>query len=99
VHDAYTYTVTGEPLLGGARSADGAILIVRDPRDVAPALANHMRSSLDEAIAFMGNPAAGFCVTNWAAVVGGARRHRRHFVGTFRSTSLWQRACAGGDYR
>jgi aryl sulfotransferase len=62
VHDAYTFTATGEPLLGGARSADGAILIVRDPRDVAPSLANHMGSSLDEAIAFMANPAAGFCV-------------------------------------
>jgi aryl sulfotransferase len=62
VHDAYTFTVTGEPVLGGARSADGAILIVRDPRDVAPSLANHIRSSLDEAIAFMGDPAAGFCI-------------------------------------
>lgn len=60
-HDAYTYTNSGEPLLGGARGADGAILIVRDPRDVAASLANHRRSSIDEAIAFMNDPAAGFC--------------------------------------
>lgn len=61
-HDAYTHTSGGEPLLGGARGADGAILVVRDPRDVAPSLANHNRTSLDEAIAFMADPAAGFCV-------------------------------------
>ncbi len=41
VHDAYTLTPTGEPLLAGARGADGAIVIVRDPRDVAPSLASH----------------------------------------------------------
>jgi aryl sulfotransferase len=61
-HDAYTLTAKGEPLLAGARGADGAIVIVRDPRDVAPSLANHNRSSIDEAIAFMNNPQAGFCV-------------------------------------
>jgi hypothetical protein len=61
-HDAYTLTRTGEPMLGGARGADGAVLIVRDPRDIAPSLANHLRSSIDEAIAFMNDPAAGFCV-------------------------------------
>ena len=42
-HDAYTLTPKGEPLLGGRRGADGAIVIVRDPRDVAPSLANHNR--------------------------------------------------------
>lgn len=50
VHDAYSLTPNGEPLLAGA---DGAILIVRDPRDVAPSLANHMRISVDQAIAHM----------------------------------------------
>ena len=35
VHDAYTLTPIGEPLLGGLRGAGGAIVIVRDPRDVA----------------------------------------------------------------
>ena len=59
-HDAYTYTSEGEPLLAGAHGADGAILIVRDPRDVAPSLANHNDSSIDEAIAFMSQRQAAF---------------------------------------
>jgi aryl sulfotransferase len=62
VHDAYTSTPKGEPLLGGRRGADGAIVIVRDPRDVAPSLANHNNSSIDEAIAFLNDSNAGFCV-------------------------------------
>jgi aryl sulfotransferase len=61
-HDAYTLTPKGEPLLGGRRGAAGAIVIVRDPRDVAPSLAHHNRSSIDEAVAFMNNSSAGFCV-------------------------------------
>jgi hypothetical protein len=52
-HDAYSLTPKGEPLLAGRRGADGAILIVRDPRDVAPSLANHMRVSIDKAIELM----------------------------------------------
>jgi aryl sulfotransferase len=35
VHDAYAPNVQGEPLLGGGQSADGAIIIVRDPRAIA----------------------------------------------------------------
>jgi aryl sulfotransferase len=58
VHDAYTMTPRGEPLLAGRRGADGAIVIVRDPRDVAPSLANHDRSSIDDAITFMNNSQA-----------------------------------------
>jgi hypothetical protein len=61
VHDAYTLTPRGEPLLAGARGADAAIVIVRDPRDVAPSLANHNHSSIDEAIAFMADKNAAFC--------------------------------------
>jgi aryl sulfotransferase len=61
VHDAYTLTPKGEPLLAGRRGAEGAIVIVRDPRDVAPSLANHNRSSIDDAITFMNNKHAGFC--------------------------------------
>jgi aryl sulfotransferase len=49
-HDAYQLTPKGEPLFAGRRGADGAILIVRDPRDVVPSLANHMRISIDRAI-------------------------------------------------
>src|SRR6185312_7696822 len=60
-HDAYTLTSKGEPLLAGRRGADGAIVIVRDPRDVAPSLANHNGSSIDEAISFMNDRSATFC--------------------------------------
>lgn len=58
-HDAYVSTPEGEPLLAGARGADGAILIVRDPRAVAPSLANHVGATIDEAIALMCD--SGFC--------------------------------------
>lgn len=61
VHDAYTLTPNNEPLLAGRRGADRAILIVRDPRDVAPSLANHNRSGVDEAILFMNNHGASYC--------------------------------------
>lgn len=61
VHDAYTQTANGEPLLAGVRGAAGAIVIVRDPRDVAPSLANHNGSTIDEAIAFMADAEAAFC--------------------------------------
>jgi hypothetical protein len=50
----------GEPLLAGARGADGAIVIVRDPRDVAPSLASHRNTSIDDAIAFMNDRDAKF---------------------------------------
>lgn len=63
-HDAYTLSPKGEPLLAGARGADGAVVVVRDPRDVAPSLANHSRMSIDEAIAFMSNAGAAFCATS-----------------------------------
>lgn len=52
-HDAWTHTDAGEPLLGGAAAARLAILIVRDPRDLAASLANHNGQTLDEAIAAM----------------------------------------------
>jgi len=61
VHDAYTLTPSGEPLLAGAHGADAAIVLVRDPRDVAPSLANHNRIGIDEAIAFMADKNAAFC--------------------------------------
>lgn len=60
-HDAYTRTDRGEPLLGGAEAALGAILIVRDPRDVAPSLANHLAIDIDAAIAFMADAGSSFC--------------------------------------
>jgi aryl sulfotransferase len=60
-HDSYTCNPDGGALMAGAKGADGAILIVRDPRDVAPSLANHNRTSIDEAIGFMADPASSFC--------------------------------------
>lgn len=61
VHDAYTRNTAGVPLLGGQAAAAGAIVIVRDPRAVAPSLAHHMNQSLDVAIDFMADSQAGFC--------------------------------------
>jgi hypothetical protein len=58
-HDAYTATATGEPLLAGADGAAGAILFVRDPRDVAGSFANHLDCSVDEAIGYLNDP--DFC--------------------------------------
>lgn len=60
-HDAYTYTVDGEPLMGGPSAAGCAILIVRDPRDVAPSLAHHIGQTIDQAIDFMGSDRSNFC--------------------------------------
>jgi aryl sulfotransferase len=61
VHDAYTLNTVGEPLLGGADGAQGAIVIVRDPRDVAPSLAHHMSFTIDKAIEFMNSDDAANC--------------------------------------
>jgi aryl sulfotransferase len=60
-HDAYLATPKGEPLLAGERCANGAIVIVRDPRDVVPSMANHHHSSIDDAIAFMNNTESVYC--------------------------------------
>ena len=62
-HDAYTYTDRGEPLLGGSEAAHGAIVVMRDPRDVAPSLANHSGFDVDTAIASMGRRDFAFCGT------------------------------------
>jgi hypothetical protein len=60
-HDAYSRLSSGEPLLASTRAASGAIVIVRDPRDIAPSLAHHSHIGLNEAIDFMGDPGAAFC--------------------------------------
>ena len=52
-HDAWTVLPDGTPLMGGATASARAIIIVRDPRDVAASLANHLGVDIDEAIAFM----------------------------------------------
>lgn len=71
VHDAYTLTPKGEPLLAGRRGADGAIVIVRDPRDLAPSLANHSGSSIDDAISFINDANEAICTKT-------SRQHRQH---------------------
>jgi sulfotransferase family protein len=53
VHDAYLSNADGAALLGGPEACAKAIVIVRDPRDIAPSLASHHRSSIDAAIAVM----------------------------------------------
>lgn len=60
-HDAYTLTSKDEPLLAGARGAQGAIVIVRDPRDVVLSIASHYRLSADEAIDFLNDANGGNC--------------------------------------
>jgi len=54
IHDAYTYTLDSEPLVSREATL-GALYIVRNPLDVAPSLANHNQSSIDQAIAGMGD--------------------------------------------
>ncbi len=49
-HDAF------DERLFPAAATRGAVHMVRDPRDVAPSLADHMGLSLDEAIAIMNQP-------------------------------------------
>jgi aryl sulfotransferase len=60
-HDAYILTPKGEPLLAGSRGAGAAVVIVRDPRDVACSLAHHLNSSIDHAIAVMSDENAAIC--------------------------------------
>ena len=54
-HDAYVSTGLGEPLFA---RIGRAILIVRDPRDVAPSFAHHRHTTIDAAIALMNGPDA-----------------------------------------
>jgi aryl sulfotransferase len=63
LHDAYTATpappaAAAVPLFAGAR---GALLLVRDPRDVASSYANHNRSTIDRAIELMADSTAVLC--------------------------------------
>jgi aryl sulfotransferase len=60
-HDANHRTPAGEPLFPAAATL-GAIYVVRDPRATAVSLAHHTAQTVDEAIAFMNNPAAAFSV-------------------------------------
>lgn len=65
IHDAYTLTEDGGPLVGRAATM-GAVYIVRDPRDVAPSAANHWHCTVDQAIANMENGAYALAGTRRA---------------------------------
>jgi aryl sulfotransferase len=58
---AYTSSNEKDPV---PREIIGAIVIVRDPRDIAPSLAAYSRNTIDDAIEFMGDPDAFPTVEN-----------------------------------
>lgn len=60
IHDAYTLTDDGEPLIG-TEATLGALYILRNPLDVAPSAANHWNCSIDQAIDKMSNPDMAMC--------------------------------------
>jgi len=60
VHDAYTYTLAGEPLLGKS-AASAAIYLVRDPRDIAVSLAFHNNTTIDDAVKLVNAADSGSC--------------------------------------
>ena len=60
IHDAYTYTEDGEPLVS-REATMGAVYILRNPLDVAPSAANHWDCSVDQAIERMANPEMSLC--------------------------------------
>ncbi len=60
VHDAYTVTAAGEPLLGRG-TARAAVYLVRDPRDVAVSLSHHNNTTIDGAIALMNAEDGALC--------------------------------------
>jgi hypothetical protein len=55
VHDAFTYTPHGVPLLSKA-ATQGAIYLVRNPLDVAVSLAYHNHETVDQTILQMSRP-------------------------------------------
>ncbi|MEB3288720.1 MAG: sulfotransferase domain-containing protein [Leptolyngbya sp.] len=59
VHDAFTYTPYGYPLLSKTATA-GVLYLVRNPLDVAVSFAHHTAQSVEVMVARMGN--ANFCL-------------------------------------
>lgn len=84
-HDAYTQTAYGEPLLGGRRAARGALMLVRDPRDIAPSLAAHLDQTLDQAIDFMADARAGL----GGVSVRGSRQLRQRLLSWSAHVTSW----------
>ena len=58
VHDAFTLTPDGVPLISKKATA-GVIYLIRNPLDVAVSFAHHSATTLDRIVACMGDP--GFC--------------------------------------
>lgn len=54
IHDAYTTTADGEPLIS-REGTRGALYIIRNPLDLVSSLANHNQSTVNEAINTMSN--------------------------------------------
>jgi aryl sulfotransferase len=84
VHDAYTLTPDGEPILG-RRAARAAVYLVRDPRDVAISLAYHNGTTIDDAIKFMNN--ADGALSGWRK--GMARQLRQKLHGWSGHVTSW----------
>lgn len=57
VHDRWGHTPAGRPLFPPQVTL-GTVYLVRDPRDVAVSWAHHAALTLDDAIAFLGQPGA-----------------------------------------
>ncbi len=53
IHDAYTYTPDGEPLVSREATL-GGLYLLRNPLDIAVSLAAHWQCSIDQAIQAMG---------------------------------------------
>jgi hypothetical protein len=77
-HDAYVRLPDGTPLMGGREAARGAILIVRDPRDVAVSFANHQSATLDETIEMMNRSDAAIATPG-----AGMNNQLRQLLGTW----------------
>jgi len=59
IHDAYRFLLDGEPLVSREGTL-GAVYLLRNPLDVAAAMANHMNFTVDRAISFMAEETASF---------------------------------------
>lgn len=55
IHDAFFITPAGRALVN-AQTTSGVVYILRNPLDVAPSLAHHNGTNIDQAIARMGDP-------------------------------------------
>jgi hypothetical protein len=65
IHDAYTLTADGEPLVSREGTL-GALYLIRNPLDVAPSAANHWHCSLEQAVDNLCLPGLAFCKTRKA---------------------------------